>query len=73
MTGTLQTKASRKKDEPTTLLIRRMMVVPREVRESVLLAYINKCRQRHNVAFLQWRYRFPNEHTFVKEDLETLI
>ena len=57
-------KASERHDRATKELITKLHRVPREVRASVLMAYINKCRQRHNIAFLQWRYRFPHEKTF---------
>lgn len=66
-------KAAKKGDKVTKEMISLMNAVPRDVKAAVLEAYINRCRQRHNVAFLQWRYRFPHERTFVRSDLEVLI
>ena len=64
VTGNILQRACNLKDDVGTGLIRKMIVVPREVRESVLRAYVDKCRVRHNIAFFQWRLRFPNDLKF---------
>ena len=51
MTGIILQKAITLRDDVGQGLIRKMIVVPREVRESVLLNYVNKCRKRHTIAF----------------------
>jgi len=60
MTGIILQKSITLRDEVGQGLIRKMIVAPREVRDSVLQKYINKCRARHTIAFFQWRLRFPS-------------
>ena len=51
VTGNILQKAVTLKDDVGTGLIKKMIVVPREVREEVLKAYVDKCRVRHTIAF----------------------
>ena len=69
MTGIILQESYRMKDLTGQGLINKMIVVPREVRESVLMHYVNKCRARHTIAFFQWRLRFPND---IKHDEKQL-
>lgn len=73
MTGNILQKAITMRDEVGQGLIRKMIVVPREVRDSVLLNYVNKCRARHTIAFFQWRLRFPSSIRHNHERLKAII
>lgn len=42
------------------------------VKRHVLLKYVNKCRELHSIAFLQWRMLYPTRYTNM-EDVEELI
>lgn len=61
------------RDEVGQGLIGKMIGVPREVRDSVLLNYVNKCRARHTIAFFQWRLRFPSSIRHNHEQLKGII
>ena len=50
-----------------------ILKVPRSIRDRILSAYLKQCSHLHIVAFYQWRLKFPNENTFDKEQLESLI
>ena len=44
----------------------------KDVQKHILLKYVNKCRELHSIAFLQWRLMFPSKYVN-KEDSEELI
>jgi hypothetical protein len=51
------------KNKKASRLIIQMGRIPNEVRRLALEEYL-RCSQRvHTIAFLQWRAKFPNEHT----------
>ena len=59
MTGMLQQQASKIKDKNTVNLLRKIIMVPLNVKTYVFHQYVIQCKLRHNIAFMQWRYRFP--------------
>lgn len=66
-------KASRRKDQPVLKLVQDIAVLQnRPVRRQLLRLYLNKCRELHSIAFLQWRLLYPAE-TVVVENVEELI
>ena len=50
-----------------------MMKVPQSVRREAFKKYILKCKDKYNIAFFQWRYRFPSKVKFDKRLLEQVI
>lgn len=73
MTGIILQKSISMRDEVGQGLIRKMIVCPREVRDSVLNEFVYKCRIRYKIAFYQWRLRFPNNLKHDEEQLKELI
>ena len=77
MTGNILQKAVSIRDEVGQGLIRKMIVVPRDVRDSVLRNFVGKCRARHTIAFFQWRLRFPShirhDHAALQTEIEGLL
>lgn len=53
--GQLQKKASKSKDNATNKLCKKIILVNKVVQRHILMAFVNKCRELHSIAFLQWR------------------
>lgn len=73
MTGIILQKAITMRDEVGQGLIRKMIMVPKEVRHAVLLHYVNKCRARHSIAFFQWRLKYPSNIRHNHKELKGII
>lgn len=52
MVTKIQMRASKKKDEKATLLVRQFCMVPHAVKRAMIRHYIKQCRQLHSIAFL---------------------
>jgi len=52
MFGTLQTRASQLGDRQGNDLARKLILVPKEVRWTVLREYVDRCQELHAIAFL---------------------
>ena len=59
LTGEIQKRVSKAKDEAANALLRRLIMVPPRIKEAMLKGYVDKCRQMHAIAFLQWRAMYP--------------
>ena len=42
-------------------------LIPREVQWAALRKYVDKCQELHAMAFMQWRYEFPNKIKYDKQ------
>jgi len=73
MFGTLQQKASKIKDADVNELCKKLIVVPQAIKYKALEYYVDKCREVHAIAFLQWRKMFPNDLRYDIEELDELI
>ena len=58
--GQLQTQATHNKDLKGKELLSKIFHIPKETRDHVLFSYIERCQQLHNIAFEQWRLRYPS-------------
>lgn len=66
-------KASKRKDQQVLKLMQEIAVLQNKpVRRQLLHLYLNKCRELHSIAFLQWRLLYPAE-TVIVENVEELI
>lgn len=54
-------------------MIKLIKKVPDVVRDTALHHFVQKCKEMHSIAFMQWRMKFPNEKTEDKPALESLI
>jgi hypothetical protein len=63
------------KDKKAGNLAIKISSVPPQIKREVLKSYINRCKVRYNIAFMQWRYLHPNEENvyYDKEALEDII
>ena len=52
--------AAQLKDQKTTELVTRFGKVPDPVKRAVLRDYLDRCRNQHAIAFLQWRELYPS-------------
>ena len=59
--GKLQVHAIAKKDKGFIALMNKILMVPKEIKYEVLSHYLRKCFDLHQIAFMQWRYMFPNK------------
>ena len=48
-------------------------MVPEEVQRAVLKEYLRKCSELHNIAFFQWRLKYPNEVRHDPIEIEKII
>lgn len=55
LTGEIQIRCSKMKDQGANLLLRHLMMVPKDIKVKMMKIYIDKCREMHAIAFLQWR------------------
>ena len=69
MVGLLHTSIGKKKDPKNLKMIQAIMKVPHPVRREALTKYVVKCKDRYNIAFFQWRYRFPSQATYNNKKL----
>ena len=58
--------------EPSELF-RKLVSVPRKVKRSLLVEYIEVCRELYEISFFQWRIMFPSKVVNNKEVLEKII
>ena len=71
--GILMSEAIAKSDEKLKKVLHDVVVVPSEVKDSLLGHWIIKCQQLHAIAFWQWRLKYPNPVRFDQEEVEGLI
>ena len=70
--GIVQQGASLFRDKNANALCKKLICINKEVQKHMLLAYVNRCRELHSIAFLQWRLMYPSE--FVnRQDIQELI
>ena len=62
-----------KKDEQMKEMIKKLIVVSYSVKEACLGKFIKQANFLYAIAFFQWRYKYPNDVKWMKEDLEELI
>lgn len=61
-------------DKSATTLCQEISKVNDEIRIEVLQTYVTKCKQVYNIAFIQWRSKFPSKVKEVsKEEKEKCI
>ena len=56
--------ASKNKDDETLELCKKIALVPEHIKYACLGKYVQKCMDLHRIAFIQWRYLFPNKLTY---------
>ena len=71
--GKVQMRASQLKDKVTTEQIKKIIMIPKEIRNAILIKYLQKCIEVHAIAFFQWRLIFPNKVRFEKDLLLEII
>jgi len=54
-------KASKRRDPAVLKLLQQIAIVDTKpgLKRDLLLRYVNQCRERHSIAFLQWRLLYP--------------
>ena len=60
------------KDKKVKVMIQYIVQVKEEIRMAALLKYLRGCKALNDIAFIQWRHRFPNELTKSEENLKEL-
>ena len=48
-------------------------MIPKAIKEAMLMAYINKCRELYQIAFFQYRILYPSELKTNIDELEELV
>ena len=71
--GQMCLKATQINDKDIMDILKHIVIIPRHIREAVLVAYVNKCRELYQIAFFQWRKIYPNSINFNLEQIQTLI
>lgn len=69
----LQVESQQKKDKPTQYLLINFYKIPESVKMACLEMYLFKCMHLHSFAFYQWRYLYPKEATYQKDQVEELM
>ena len=66
-------KAAKRQDQAVLQLLQDIAALQNKpVRRHLLRRYLNKCRELHSIAFLQWRLLYPAT-TVIVENVEELI
>jgi len=73
LVGRLMTRALEKKDETMKETIQKLVVISYTVKHACLKKFIQQANFLYAIAFFQWRYKYPNDVKWMKEDLEELI
>ena len=68
----LAKRADQQKDPKVIELCQKLKDIPGEVKRHVLIQYISRCRVLYRIAFMQWRLKYPTEHTQTKR-LEQML
>ena len=66
-------KAGLVKDKNAMKMCKEIMQVTKEQRYHILKRFIKACRLMHTVAFMQWRFAFPNKVKFDEEQILELL
>ena len=62
-----------KNDPHMKELISKFILINDNVRKACLRKFISQANLLYAVAFFQWRYKYPNDVKWMKEELEELI
>ena len=71
--GALLSNAIKHKDTDMKVLCNRIVKIPREVKMRVLTLYVRRCRDLYQIAFFQWRKKYPNKIRHNINEVEELI
>ena len=71
--GSLLSNAIKHKDTDMKVLCNRIVKIPREVKMRVLTLYVRRCRDLYQIAFFQWRKKYPNKIRHDIREVEELI
>ena len=64
----LRKRAKKNKDANIKQLIKEIGNVNPDIRNFVLTSFVNKCRELYQIAFFQWRKKYPHPlHTKIDE------
>jgi len=69
----IQFKSSKLKDEATNDMCKKIIVVPKAIKRAALAGYVDKCKEIHAIAFLQWRKKFPSELRYDADEIDELL
>lgn len=73
VSAAIMRKAAKRKDQAVLQLVQDITVLESTAaRRHLLLRYVNKCRELHSIAFLQWRLLYPSRFV-IQENVEELI
>ena len=64
-------KAVQLEDEGMLSIVKAIQRIPTMIRDKVLKAYVKKCKDKHCVAFFQWRMHFAGSKNV--EELQEVI
>lgn len=68
----LMKKAHYQKDEGMLSILRTINEAPRSVQDDLIKRYVKKCKEKHSIAFMQWRYYYCREVSN-QEELDEII
>lgn len=71
--GQMQLKATSTGDKQANEMLKGIALVPTSIKRKLFIFYIKKCRELHNVAFFQWRLKYPSKIRHDPEELESNI
>ena len=54
------------------IIIQSVIKVREDIQRAALLKYLHGCKTLNDIAFLQWRHRFPNKLTSSEESTKEL-
>ena len=69
----LLSKALKFNDAAMRSLVTRIIKIPEAVRRRVLTLYVRRCRDFYQIAFFQWRKKYPSKWRFNLAEIEELI
>ena len=69
----IQGRATRKNEAEGDAFCAKVCGIRNHVRDYVLKAYVEKCRELYNIAFLQWRRKFPSKLRHDLEEIEEIM
>ena len=71
--GQMQLKATATGDTQANEMLAGIAMVPYSIKKKLFTFYIKKCKDLHNVAFFQWRLKYPNHLKHDPEQLKEII
>lgn len=65
----LTERAGKLKDQKAKALITEIVKVRPAIRKAMLKEWVIRCKENYNIAFLQWRLKFPSTKYYMESSL----